>query len=222
MAFDRRFEPKQRQSAGLSRHVSLVARAASPGRSPRARAARAGRDGGRVGRPDARQRAGLRDPGAGAVEDRGGRRAAGPDDREPRARDGAGGGAAARAGHAPARRRGERDGRPALLRRAADPAPGLGTAVEVRARVAPAAAGDAAVVRPLQADAARQPDRRRSARGRPVHGHGGRRSQGRREDRRQPGRRGRGDPEDAGGHAPATACCARCRCTRATGSTSAC
>ena len=108
---------------------------------------------------------------------------------------------AARAGDAPARRRGRAGGRrPALLRGAAGGAPARRAAVQVRARDPPAAAGDAAVVQPVQAGAAGQPRRRgaRRARGRAVHRVGGRRSEGRGQDRRQPGRGRAGDRQDAG------------------------
>ena len=103
-------------------------------------------------------------------------------------------------------------------------APAGRAAVEVRARDPPAAAGDAAHVQPLQARAAREPRRRgtRRAGGRAVHRHGGRRSQGRGQDRRQPGRGRAGDRQDAGRDRTTIACCARCRCTTATASTSAC
>ena len=225
MAFERRLEPEQWKGSGLSRHVSVVARAAPPGRPARAGAARAGDRAGRLGRADARQRPRLRHPGAGAVEDRGGDRAARSDHREPRAGDGARGGAAARAHHAAARRRGGQAtaGLPYYAGPPVRPRPPAGPPSKFVPEIAAAAAGDAAHLRPLQAHAARQPD---AGTGEPevvqFTATRRRRPQGRRQDGGQPRGRGRGDPQDARRRPPPIASCARCRCTRATASTSAC
>ncbi len=116
-----------------------MARPLASRRSARAGVRRDGHQEGRLGRADARQRARLRHPGAGAVQGRRDRGAARSDDGHARPRPHHGHGAVARAHHAAARRR--RDA-------AAGAAVGDGAAGEPR--VAPPPAGHAAHLLDLQ------------------------------------------------------------------------